>query len=116
MQVAAYADHHVLVEKRMHGDRPLTTFRGLHEEPERVAEVAAMMDLDGEVARRLVAQAAQDIAQQRHVAQHAARGGDVEQAGCVLEAGVGAGVDGNTPEPLQGSEHSALGAKTVRPA
>jgi len=72
MQVAAYADHHVLVEKHMLEDRPVTTFRELREGSERVREVAAMMDLGEDVAGRLVVQAAQDVAHQRAAAATAA--------------------------------------------
>ena len=80
MQVAAYADHHVLVEKHMDGDRPVTTFRTLREHSERVGEVAAMMDLDAAVAGRLVAQAAQDIAQQQQQQRQAAHDAAADDA------------------------------------
>eukprot|EP00892_Ulva_mutabilis_P003781 jgi/Ulvmu1/1775/UM118_0015.1 len=122
-QVAAYADHHVLVEKHMHDGRPLTTFRGLRDEHDRVAEVAAMMDLDHEVARRLPEQAAQDLAQ--HSTQHADSQADAAmeegagQAGGALSEGMeggGMGEDGSWPAALRGAEHSALGSEALRPA
>lgn len=139
MQVAAYADHHVLVEKHMHADRPVTTFRELREGSERVSEVAAMMDLGVDVAGRLVAQAAQDIAHQRAAAAVASRSpalmaaaaaaglsppgedgepGALEQAGYVVDGTAinDLAEDGSSPAALQGSEHSALGSEPLRPA
>lgn len=144
MQVAAYADHHVLVEKHMHEDRPVTTFRELREGSERVREVAAMMDLGEDVAGRLVVQAAQDVAHQRAAAATAAaapasaagvvsggRGTAVEAGEAAPEqvgskhgldgvAGDGRGADrgedGSGSAALQGFEHSALSSEPLRPA
>jgi DNA repair ATPase RecN len=57
VQVAAYAEHHVLAEKAMQGDRPLTTFRALASREARVAEIADMLGLDAPVAHTMLADA-----------------------------------------------------------
>jgi hypothetical protein len=54
MQVAAYADHHILVSKAMHDGRADTNFRVLEDRQSRVAEVATMMDVDTAVAEKLL--------------------------------------------------------------
>lgn len=54
MQVAAYAERHILVEKTMHEERPLTGFRVLDTREARVAEVADMLGLDPTVAEDML--------------------------------------------------------------
>lgn len=54
MQVAAYAERHILVEKTMQEDRPHTHFRQLVSRAERVAEVAEMLGLDASVAEDMI--------------------------------------------------------------
>jgi DNA repair ATPase RecN len=54
VQVAAYAERHILVEKSMHDERPRTGFRVLETREERVAEVADMLGLDTDVAEGML--------------------------------------------------------------
>jgi hypothetical protein len=62
-QVAAYADTHILVRKSVDNERTETTFTSLEDTGSRVAEVAAMLDLEMPVAQRLVEQARFDVTQ-----------------------------------------------------
>jgi DNA repair ATPase RecN len=54
VQVAAYAERHILVEKNMHEERPCTSFRVLNTREKRVAEVADMLGLGEEVAEDML--------------------------------------------------------------
>lgn len=58
-QVAAHADHHLVVQKAVSPDgRMLTAVQPLHDDDERVAEVAAMLGLDADAAQAMLRDAA----------------------------------------------------------
>jgi hypothetical protein len=62
VQVAAYADTHVLVQKLEAAGRTETAFKVLDDASSRAAEVADMLGLDAAVAERLLRDACADIA------------------------------------------------------
>jgi DNA repair ATPase RecN len=62
MQVAAYADTHILVRKHDSDGRAETAFQVLDDASSRVGEVADMLGLDAAVAERLLQEARDDVA------------------------------------------------------
>ena len=62
MQVAAYADTHILVRKHDSDGRAETAFQVLDDASSRVSEVADMLGLDAAVAERLLQEARDDVA------------------------------------------------------
>ena len=68
VQVAAYADRHILVEKGDDAGRATTGFTPLLDAASRTAEVASMLDLDHSVARQLLDSAQADIGASQHAA------------------------------------------------
>jgi hypothetical protein len=119
MQVAAYADHHILVSKSVRDGRADTRFEVLQSGPTRIAEIAAMMDVDAAVAEKLLEQARADVARPGGILQGV--GGEIvgsrgESPGPEEPGGPSATLHGDGQSQEVGGEVMASGGDSVRSA